>query len=296
LSGTSCIDSRRDSPQKDKSNPESRSPTPLIPVISHCLSGHDFHVSQSQKINANSSIPGYTSCGVIIDLDRNGRGTSKCLQGNIPTLSLFKPFTIDNTTHVQKKIMSQTITPLVAQLIKVHTSLPFEHVVSRLDKETNKEGSADIVPRIKASKDQAELVALIHNSLGESGFLYVSPPFSSWPEIGLLTPLHSYFSETSYNHLEKAEKQPKLLVYVIGNPLIAKSILRDNPFAALHVPLRLTIAELPERKGTIVAYYHPSSVMIRPDEKHDTSLIKLLDDKLEKLVSRITQTGGKARL
>ena len=106
----------------------------------------------------------------------------------------------------------------------------------------------------------------------------------------------SYFSETSYNHLEKAGTQPKLMAYVIGNPLIAKSILQGNPFAALHVPLRLMIAELPQKKGTIVAYYHPSSIMIRPDEKHDTTLIKFLDDKLEKLVSRITQTNDKARL
>ena len=69
--------------------------------------------------------------------------------------------------------MPQTITPLAAQLIKVHTSLPFEQVVSRLDKETNKERNADIVPRIKTAKDQNELVTLISNSLGESGFLYV---------------------------------------------------------------------------------------------------------------------------
>lgn len=85
--------------------------------------------------------------------------------------------------------------------------------------------------------------------------------------------------------------QPKLVAYVIGNPLIAQSILQNNCFAALNVPLRLLITEKPESKGSIVAYYLPSSVMTQPDEEIAPAFekqLKLLDEKLEILVSRVT--------
>jgi uncharacterized protein (DUF302 family) len=79
--------------------------------------------------------------------------------------------------------------------------------------------------------------------------------------------------------------------YVIGNPLIAQTILQNNRFAALNVPLTLLVAEMPERNGTIVAYHLPSSVMTQPDGGNAptfTNQVKLLDEKLEKLVARVT--------
>jgi hypothetical protein len=69
--------------------------------------------------------------------------------------------------------MHQTVTHLAVQLVKFHTSLLFEQVISRFDKEINKAGNCDTMPRIKAAKDQSELEALVRENLGESGFLYV---------------------------------------------------------------------------------------------------------------------------
>ena len=188
---------------------------------------------------------------------------------------------------------SKTLNPLTVQLVKYHTSLPFEDVISRLEKETDKAGNTCIVQHIKRTKDQSELEALIHKNVGETGFLCV----------GLLTFIlrdhssawfRSYFSETFYHQLvEKAEAttQPKLAIYVIGNPLIAQSILQNNRFAALNIPLRLLVAENLEGNGTTVAYHLPSTVMTRPDGENTLAFerqITLLNDKLEKLVFRIT--------
>jgi hypothetical protein len=67
--------------------------------------------------------------------------------------------------------MTKTITPVSVQLVKFHTSLPFQDVISRLDKETNKAGNGDVVSHIRAAKDQSGLEAVVLDSLGESGFL-----------------------------------------------------------------------------------------------------------------------------
>jgi uncharacterized protein (DUF302 family) len=105
---------------------------------------------------------------------------------------------------------------------------------------------------------------------------------------------HRYFWQHAYDHLvEKVEgtSQPKLVAYHVGNPLIAQPILQNNRLAALSVPPRLLVAEKPERKGTIIAYYLPSSFMSQPDEENAPAFakqIKLLDEKLENLVSRVT--------
>lgn len=69
--------------------------------------------------------------------------------------------------------MSKTLTPLTVQLVKFHTSLPFEDVISRLEKETNKAENTGIVQHIRGAKDQSELEALIRKNVGEIGFLYV---------------------------------------------------------------------------------------------------------------------------
>jgi hypothetical protein len=67
--------------------------------------------------------------------------------------------------------MSKTVIPLAVQLVKFHTSLQFDEVISRLDKETNKAGNTDLMPLMKAAKDQSELEALVQKNVGESGFL-----------------------------------------------------------------------------------------------------------------------------
>ena len=77
---------------------------------------------------------------------------------------------------------------------------------------------------------------------------------------------------------------------IIGNPLIAITILEHEMRAALSVPVELLVRELEDSKGTEVVYLKPSSV-IRGDHNSNETLKKAaeaLDCKLESLVEHIT--------
>ena len=69
--------------------------------------------------------------------------------------------------------MSQTVVPITLKLIQTDTTIPFNEVVARLEREVNKVECYDILAKIRAAQDQAEFEALIQNSVGEIGLLYV---------------------------------------------------------------------------------------------------------------------------
>lgn len=86
------------------------------------------------------------------------------------------------------------------------------------------------------------------------------------------------------------EKRPSAMLYTIGNPLIAQSIMKYNISAAYNIPLRLLVLEKPDEIGTTVSYYLPSSVMLGQSEDGDGhAAVHDLDIRLEKLVERITK-------
>ena len=88
---------------------------------------------------------------------------------------------------------------------------------------------------------------------------------------------------------------PLTHVYAIGNPLIAQSMLRHDLAAAMFVPPRIVVSELPGGKGTRVIYDDPATTVPVPrtqgGEVHAEmkSAAEGLAAKLEALVQRITK-------
>lgn len=88
-----------------------------------------------------------------------------------------------------------------------------------------------------------------------------------------------------------ATAQPAVVVYTIGNPLIAQAILRHNPLAAYSIPPRLLVLEKPHGAGSVVYYHLPSSLMGIREGRSPPGLekeLQLLDAKVERLVTIIT--------
>ena len=68
--------------------------------------------------------------------------------------------------------MSQTVVrTITVKLVQTDTTVPFNEVVARLEREVNKVGCHDIAAKIRATQDQSEFEALIQSSVGEVGFL-----------------------------------------------------------------------------------------------------------------------------
>jgi len=170
--------------------------------------------------------------------------------------------------------MSKSVIPFTAKLIKFDTDVPFAEVISRLNIAVNKEGSENITERLKSTSTHDELTTVVNDTIGDSNFLYF---------------MEFKFDMLLGEHTDGVKK-PSTLVYTIGNPLIAKKILKNNVFAAYNIPPRLLISEKPDA-GTTVSYYLPSSVMGQLEGGEDHILhakLQDLDIKLETLVKRIT--------
>ncbi|PPQ79555.1 hypothetical protein CVT25_003436 [Psilocybe cyanescens] len=167
----------------------------------------------------------------------------------------------------------KTTTPLAVDLVKFDTSVPFEEVISRLDTEINKAGAEDIMSQIRLVKTQEEFISTI-NKYKPNSFLY----FSDYPHHRIL-------------QFPDGVKKPANVAYVLGNPLIAQTILKHNPLAGFCVPPRLLVLEKPDGAGAIVSYHRPSAVMSVPEgENHPDlqSVLELLDGKIEQLAEKIT--------
>lgn len=87
----------------------------------------------------------------------------------------------------------------------------------------------------------------------------------------------------------RTDTTPPTVLYMIGNPLIAQTILRHDLRAGLHIPPRLLVQEKADGKGTMVMYQLPSSVMVVPNDEGGElrKAVESLDKKLEALAKNI---------
>jgi uncharacterized protein (DUF302 family) len=77
-------------------------------------------------------------------------------------------------------------------------------------------------------------------------------------------------------------------LYVIGNPLIARTMIEHNVEVGLHVPVRVLIYEDPKTGTCRLAYDLPSSLMGRLKNEKVTAAAKVLDRKLAALAENVT--------
>jgi uncharacterized protein (DUF302 family) len=79
-------------------------------------------------------------------------------------------------------------------------------------------------------------------------------------------------------------------LYILGNPLIARTMLKHDLGAGLNVPVRAMIYEDQKTGRTRLAYDLPSSLMARLGNEKVTAAAKLLDEKLMALATTVTGT------
>lgn len=77
------------------------------------------------------------------------------------------------------------------------------------------------------------------------------------------------------------------MVYTIGNPTIAQTMLKWDLRGAYNIPPRLLVLEKPAG-GTIVLYHQPSSVMVFDDNASLKAAAEELDAKLDRMLTRVT--------
>ncbi len=82
--------------------------------------------------------------------------------------------------------------------------------------------------------------------------------------------------------------QRKVMRWVLGNPLIAITMIRHDITASLFAPVELLLMENELGGGSTVIYDLPSSLMVIEPNPALLTAARALDGKLEALVSRVT--------
>ena len=77
-------------------------------------------------------------------------------------------------------------------------------------------------------------------------------------------------------------------LYIVGNPLIARTMIEHNIGVGLNVPVRVLIYEDPGTSTCRLAYDLPSSLMQRLKNDQVTAAAKRLDQKLTALAELAT--------
>lgn len=159
--------------------------------------------------------------------------------------------------------------------ITVQTDTSFETVLERLNNSIQNPSSpswADVASKIKPSDpafDAATFTTLIQSALGPHDFM----KFAEFDH-GAWVPLFGVGDGRRAKRI------------ILGNPLIAITMLEHDMGAGLYVPVELLLLE--DGRSTHIIYQLPSGLIAegRGDERLTTAA-KILDVKLQKLVENI---------
>jgi uncharacterized protein (DUF302 family) len=148
------------------------------------------------------------------------------------------------------------------------TERSFEEVVEVFERLVPPVDSTTLAVEVARAADGAELETYLRTKAGPSGFMrFATFDHGAW--------------------LAKLGRPAKNRSYILGNPLVARTMLVHDPGVGLNVPVRLLVYEGGDRR-TRVAYDVPSTLMGRLHNLDVKKAAVLLDDKLRALAEAVT--------
>ena len=164
------------------------------------------------------------------------------------------------------------IKQLAVQHVTFETDRSFEEVIEIFEQNvgTIEDIGWDSIPA--AARDQADFEARVRARLGPSGFTrFLTIDHGKW--------------------VSKQDRPTKFVMYTIGNPLIAITMIEHDVEAGLDVPVRLAIYEHADGNTRFV-YNTPSSLMGGMDNALLHEAARKLDGKLLALAELATGSSG----
>jgi uncharacterized protein (DUF302 family) len=154
--------------------------------------------------------------------------------------------------------------------VQVDTAVSLDDVIRRLRGLMGQTSIPDVVGLAQKVSSEEEYVRDVSTRfVGESGFML--------------------FSEIDHGAwIERFGIKRRVLRWILGNPLIAITMIRHDVAAALFVPVEILLAERPGGQGATVIYVRPSSLMAIGDSLDLLTAAQALDAKLNSLICRAT--------
>jgi uncharacterized protein (DUF302 family) len=149
--------------------------------------------------------------------------------------------------------------------------------------------------RFESPKTFDELVASLLADVGDTPVPIddLAATFDSWESYRREVQSHAgssgFLLFASFNHggwITKAGIHREALRLIIGNPLIAITMLRHDVTAGLFAPVELLLTD--ERSGSALTYVVPSSLMVVEPNPSLAAAANGLDAKLAALATKVT--------
>ncbi|MDB5583654.1 MAG: hypothetical protein JWR80_8830 [Bradyrhizobium sp.] len=155
--------------------------------------------------------------------------------------------------------------------ISVDTELGFDEVLDGLRRAMGQTSFPELVALAQAPIGQAAFEQQVQERfVGESGFmLFAELDHGGW--------------------LSKFDIERRVVRWILGNPLIAITMMRHDITAGLFAPVEVLIAENADRKGATLTYVRPSSLIVTSDNPPLKEAGQKLDAKLDALIIRVTE-------
>jgi uncharacterized protein (DUF302 family) len=161
-------------------------------------------------------------------------------------------------------------TPFQGIRIEVDTLVSFDEVLSRLRGLMGDASAQEVVALAKEAITQAEYVQKVEERfVGESGFmLFHEIDHGGWlPRFGI---------------------NRRTIRWILGNPLIAITMIRHDITAGLFAPVEVRVTEKESGPGTTITYVRPSSLMVIEENPPLRQAAKALDEKFDALIAKAT--------
>ena len=152
--------------------------------------------------------------------------------------------------------------------IQVDSTLSFDEVLNRLRAQCGRATGGALGEVVAHASTSEEFERGVNQRLvGPSGFMiFVEFDHTSWIRLYGL--------------------KPRVLRIILGNPLIAITMLREDISSALFAPVELLLTD--NGSGATIQYVQPSSLMVINDNPPLLKAAQALDEKLSALISSIS--------
>ncbi len=158
-----------------------------------------------------------------------------------------------------------TIRKIEIDRLSVISSKPFEVVVAALEAAVGHPDMGKFVKAAASAGTFAELESTVQRGLGRTGLM-----------------LFIKFDLGAILRKESGLETPKIVRFVIGNPLVMKEMAKHVPDAASYAPVTIMVDERPD--GVHLAYDRMASLLAPYGNQYALAVARELDSKIESLL------------
>jgi len=202
--------------------------------------------------------------GTALVIGRKG-GISRCngLKIALAALAISLPSTLSEATTIRNKHM--TMKQVEIERVSLTSSKPFDAVVASIKAAVGQPDMAKFRQTTMTAQSFAELERAVQEGLGRTGLM-----------------LFMEFDLGAILRRESGLESPKIIRFVIGNPLIMKEMVKHVHDAGSYAPVTILVDE--RRDGVHLSYDKMASLLAPYGSPEALRVARELDTKIESLL------------